>query len=644
VKTNLSRDIVMLHRFFSTLLIILSASAVMARGDGNPCDLGSRIRSFATSNDPKLLQSLIHDPLFVLDDEKYIVALIRLNASEKIKAYIEKTSVAALTSAARERRANALTQVINFDKEKITHHLYIDLAETQAARKIAPPMLTNTEWLRRIEVLSEHNDNQLVISEITQHPRKHFDCHVEFLLGKAFRKSRSYNEAMGVLDKVAQNCSGEDALNAGFVLARLAAISPSQENMKYFAAFQKKYPTHSYADDVLLFKASALETLGKKEEAKHTLREIWHLDTVADMRFEAIFRLAYMYALEGESAQAIHILQTSLQKNYEPAPTFVQIQRARYWIARLQLYPEVSSFKKQKRVQEAAARKALEELALSLHPTYYSWLAGELLSKETGVRVKRAAQSIQRTQERPISDANFKTIFCMMDQGFESEAKRLVELIEPGEVQVDQRLNIAHRLNDRGLFADAFRFAQSVVSEGPKSKNEDLRYLMYPKAYSAEVEDASVRVGPPQFLLYGLMREESRYDARAISWAGARGVLQLMPAVAHVEGRKFKRTDLTDEKMLDPKTNILLGAAHLKGMLDDVKHPLFAVAAYNAGLDRVKRWEERLKNYESLDGFIENIPLPETRDYVKRVASAWVNYAELYSSNDKPFSIEITSR
>jgi hypothetical protein len=274
----------------------------------------------------------------------------------------------------------------------------------------------------------------------------------------------------------------------------------------------------------------------------------------------------------------------------------------------------------------------LAELASSPRPSYYSWLASEL----QGTRTSQKPDARQESKEHAITDPNFKTIFCLISNGYENEGKRLVELMEPDEVNADQRLNVAYRLNELGLYGDAFRFARSAGGEDP--------FLMYPKAYQLDVEEASKRVGPPQHLLYGLMREESLFDARVISWAGARGVFQLMPSVALEEARKFQIKDLTKEGMLDPKINILLGAQHLKGMLDDVKHPLFAVAAYNAGLDRVKRWEERWKDYEVLDSFIENIPLPETREYVKRVAGSWVNYSLLYSSGAKPFGIKITSR
>ena len=97
---------------------------------------------------------------------------------------------------------------------------------------------------------------------------------------------------------------------------------------------------------------------------------------------------------------------------------------------------------------------------------------------------------------------------------------------------------------------------------------------------------------------------------------------------------------LSEEEMLNPKINILLGAEHLRGMLAGLRHPLFAVAAYNAGFNRVKDWEDRFGKIKAIDAFVENIPLPETRNYVKRVATSWVNYSSLYPNKDPLFGLD----
>ncbi len=602
-------------------------------------DFGKKLRDFGQLTDKAQLNELINIPLFAKDDEKYAEALARLNDKAKIAAFIARNDLNGLSSQARERRARALLKLSRFDESTVKRALYVHLAETQAARTLTNMNLNDVDWLRRLEVLSDRNDNDLVISEIEKRdPKATKQCRVQFLLGKAYRKNREYSDALRVLDKVATTCEGNDALNAGFLLARLAAITPSQDNMKYFARFIQKYPLHSYVDDVLLFKASAQETLGRREEAKKTLQAIWEMKGVADMRYEAVFRMAFLYALEDKSLEAIKILDSALTSAKEPPPTQNQLQRAQYWSARLRVYPHLANFKKDNTKVDAVAKARLSELANSKQATYYTWLAQNLLSKESIKTAPARVAPKSKASTQDVKDKNFSTIFCLFANGYKDESRYLLSLFETADIQAEQRMIIANKLNEIGEFSDAFRFAHSAPYSNEILDNP---YLMYPRAFSDSVEDASKRVGPPQFLLYGLMREESRFDPRAISWAGARGVFQLMPEVARSEGSKFKMSKITPEQMLDPKVSILLGSAHLKGMLDGLKHPLFAIAAYNAGMKRAKTWQERWEDYRLVDAFVENIPLPETREYVKRVAGSWVNYAQLYANNDLPFSFEI---
>ena len=125
-------------------------------------------------------------------------------------------------------------------------------------------------------------------------------------------------------------------------------------------------------------------------------------------------------------------------------------------------------------------------------------------------------------------------------------------------------------------------------------------------------------------LVLAVARQESEFNQRAISPAGARGLLQLMPATARVvaddQGLAYDRARLTD----DPAYNLRLGSAHLADLIDRFDGSyLLAVAAYNAGEARVKQWlreygDPRTDGADVID-WIETIPFPETRNYVQRV-------------------------
>jgi soluble lytic murein transglycosylase len=124
-------------------------------------------------------------------------------------------------------------------------------------------------------------------------------------------------------------------------------------------------------------------------------------------------------------------------------------------------------------------------------------------------------------------------------------------------------------------------------------------------------------------LLFAITRQESAFDREAISSAGARGLMQLMPATASEIANKLQ-LPFSAERLADGTYNVLLGRAYLETLIDDFGGSYaLAIAGYNAGPGRVRQW---LRGYGDPRGgkvdmvdWIENIPINETRNYVQRV-------------------------
>jgi soluble lytic murein transglycosylase len=133
--------------------------------------------------------------------------------------------------------------------------------------------------------------------------------------------------------------------------------------------------------------------------------------------------------------------------------------------------------------------------------------------------------------------------------------------------------------------------------------------------------------------LLGLVRQESRFIPDAKSSAGARGLMQLMPATARWVARRIG-ISYSPARVQEVQTNIALGTRYLKYVLDDVGSPVLASAAYNAGPSRARRWRDA----KPLEGavYAETIPFNETRDYVKKVMANTVFYAALLEGKYVP--------
>jgi soluble lytic murein transglycosylase len=126
-----------------------------------------------------------------------------------------------------------------------------------------------------------------------------------------------------------------------------------------------------------------------------------------------------------------------------------------------------------------------------------------------------------------------------------------------------------------------------------------------------------------------LIREESRFDPAAVSPAGAYGLMQLMPGTAQSTARSLGLAVPDQRGLVDPATNITLGAGVLKAELVRFGRPDLALAAYNAGPNLVRRWMNEHPGADA-DTFIETVPYGETRGYIKTVQQSAAMYRWLY--------------
>ena len=174
------------------------------------------------------------------------------------------------------------------------------------------------------------------------------------------------------------------------------------------------------------------------------------------------------------------------------------------------------------------------------------------------------------------------------------------------------------------------RNAMDTLSEKP-DKNDKRWRLVYPILYYQEIIEAADKAGTNAPLMLALTREESYFNPEAMSAVGAKGLMQLMPATAKDIA---SRRGITNYDLFNPKQNILLGNyyyAFVKSQLNGMD--VSSIAAYNGGTGAVNTWKSTLI-YHDTDSFIEQIPYPETKTYVKKVLRSYWNYITIYNGND----------
>jgi soluble lytic murein transglycosylase len=187
----------------------------------------------------------------------------------------------------------------------------------------------------------------------------------------------------------------------------------------------------------------------------------------------------------------------------------------------------------------------------------------------------------------------------------------------------DERYHMALRIFRRHFSA--------LAASGDPALPRAFWEMLYPFGWRNDVVAAAQRSGLDPYLVAAIVREESSYYPRALSRAGARGLMQLMPATARPmaehRGLAFAGGELLD----DPGANLEIGTAFMAGLLREFKDPRLALAAYNAGPARVRQWWQARRTSD-LEAWVEQIPFDETRQYVKRVMFSWEEYRRLYGA------------
>jgi len=186
-------------------------------------------------------------------------------------------------------------------------------------------------------------------------------------------------------------------------------------------------------------------------------------------------------------------------------------------------------------------------------------------------------------------------------------------------------------MGDRQLLAAAdFALRNGAIDRAigtaDRTRAEHDFWLRYPTPFLDRVAPRVHAADLDPAWVYGLMRQESRFVMDAKSSAGARGLMQLMPATAQWVARKIGMNQYHPGRVTDMDINVTLGTNYLRMVLEGLdRHPVLASAAYNAGPGRARKWRAETP----LEGAIyaETIPFAETRDYVKKVMANAMYYA-----------------
>ncbi len=178
-----------------------------------------------------------------------------------------------------------------------------------------------------------------------------------------------------------------------------------------------------------------------------------------------------------------------------------------------------------------------------------------------------------------------------------------------------------------------------LLSKVSKGNRIEVRKRLYPLSYLDKVREESLVRNLDPALVLAVIRAESFYHDQALSGSNAMGLMQIIPSTGRMAAKNLKLNSYKTNDLFYPSTNIRLGVWYLEHLLTQFNETLpLALAAYNAGPTRVRRWISKTDGPD-LEEFIEHIPFSETRNYVKKIIGYYYTYRLIYNGEVSRFNL-----
>jgi soluble lytic murein transglycosylase len=194
----------------------------------------------------------------------------------------------------------------------------------------------------------------------------------------------------------------------------------------------------------------------------------------------------------------------------------------------------------------------------------------------------------------------------------------------------------------RGAMTRMKQAYPQFLTAGGENLPPEILTVIFPIAYWESIKKHAEANGLDPYLVAALVAQESTFTADVKSYAGAYGLMQMLPGTARQYARKLQMT-YSSRLLTDPEANIRMGTAYLADKIHEFGNTYMALASYNAGERPVHRWQSERPGME-VDEFIDDIPYPQTQNYVKRILGTADDYRRIYESQAKVDGADTTAR
>ena len=482
--------------------------------------------------------------------------------------------------------------------------------------------------------------------------------------------ARRYSDARAAYQSLLAEASGDDLEVVELRVAETDFFLKRYETAR--ARLEPHLDRASRKAEARFFYLSALRELGRDDQYIERTRAL--VDEFPDSSWseEALNNLGTFYILENSddlAAQAFAELYQKFPsgpraeraawktgwwsyKNGDYAGTVRTFESAAHAFPRSDyrpsfLYWSARSHGKLDRGAEAVAR--LQQVHADYGNSYYGRLAARQLARPGEARPaleRPLPASRLPVSAAPINPPTEGRIRTLLAAGLYDDALnelRYAQRSWGGGPALDATMAWAyHRKGElrRAITIMRRAYPQFLAAGGHELPNEILQ-VIFPLTYWDSIRKHSIARGLDPYMIAALIAQESTFDPSARSVANAWGMMQIVPAT----GRRLARTlgirRFTTATLTNADTNIRMGTLYFSQLARQFGGTHYALASYNAGESRVVRWKAERPGLDE-DEFVDDIPFPETQNYVKRILGTAEDYRRLYSeAGGRPIPVAV---
>jgi soluble lytic murein transglycosylase len=462
---------------------------------------------------------------------------------------------------------------------------------------------------------------------------------VQVTLAEALRHAGQSREARKILEQVP---SSPPELNAQriFNLGELARGSNDDDTfLRIVDQLRQLDPTSSWLEQAL-FSAGNIYLLRRDyDRTIDIFRELQQRFPNGSRASYAHWKAAWLSLRQGRLMEA----KTGFDEQIARYPTSPEVPAALYWRARLAeedndgalahaFYAKLSQ-RYRNYYYGDLARQRLVRLKAEDPPQHYA-----LLDRVPPINTAEKATS----DPAPSDNLRVQKAELLANGGLLDFAVRELRAAaaEQEKAQTQEKENwlaveIARLYEDAGRYDAAIETLKHAV---PNYFALDLPSLprpywegLFPKPFWGDLKKYSSSNALDPYLVASLIRQESAFNPNAVSRANAVGLMQLLPKVGKSVAKQEKLKKFNPQELFTPAINMQLGTRYFRAMVDKFDSFEYALAAYNAGSDRVQDWMGQGK-YRDPQEFVESIPFTETREYVQNIMRNANVYRQLYGA------------